>query len=222
MLFNRDYIKIYVVEAKLTTEQVRTLTRSIEENGGRAVTRPEEATIIVSSTRLWNRLRKHLPDRGYVSCDIVLNTLTRANTHAYYVGSMGMCIKESKKIVTLEWLQDSLEKGEQQPFNEKYLIHIPSPLDRLNIVSEDRARAVSPSASATPSPQSRAGSVSTVDTPERDDSPLLHAVQEVAAQGKQAARSPVYPLQPVVLPASNNIAPPKWRNRRFAWVVVRL
>jgi hypothetical protein len=66
LVFNSEHIKVFLVTAKLAPDEVSELTRSIESNGGKCVSRAEEATIIVSNTKVWNRLKKYLPERGYV------------------------------------------------------------------------------------------------------------------------------------------------------------
>lgn len=67
LLFDRESIKIYIVIAKLSPDDVRDLTRTIESNGGAVVDDFHACTLALSSTRIWNRLRKYLPPVGYVS-----------------------------------------------------------------------------------------------------------------------------------------------------------
>ena len=66
-VFDREEVKIFIVVAKLSPDDIKDATRTIESNGGKVVTSVEECTIILSNTRLWNRLRKSLPADGFVS-----------------------------------------------------------------------------------------------------------------------------------------------------------
>ena len=79
LLFDRESTRIYIVIAKLSPDDVRGLTRTIESNGGAVVEDFQECTLALSSTRIWNRLRKYLPPAGYVSssccgCDAVVGS----------------------------------------------------------------------------------------------------------------------------------------------------
>lgn len=67
LVFDRQHIRVYIVVAKLEGEEIRRLTQLVEDNGGKCVARVEEATVVLSKTKVWNRLRKYLPERGYVS-----------------------------------------------------------------------------------------------------------------------------------------------------------
>lgn len=55
-------MKVYVVVAKLTSSELDALNKSITRNGGQVVSSYEEATIVVSNTRLWSRLSRYLTD----------------------------------------------------------------------------------------------------------------------------------------------------------------
>ena len=71
LLFDRESIRIYIVIAKLSPDDVRDLTRTIESNGGVVVEDFQACTLALSSTRIWNRLRKYLPSAGYVSARLL-------------------------------------------------------------------------------------------------------------------------------------------------------
>lgn len=66
-MFNPDYVKIFVIDAKLTPDEARALAKKAEEAGATIVSVFEDATVVVSKTKLWNRLKKYLPPRGFVS-----------------------------------------------------------------------------------------------------------------------------------------------------------
>lgn len=66
-VFDSEEIKIFLVVAKLSPDEIKDATRTIETNGGKVVADVHEATVILSNTRLWNRLKKSLPAEGYVS-----------------------------------------------------------------------------------------------------------------------------------------------------------
>ena len=68
-IFNPDYVKVFFVEAKLTPEELRSYVGLAKDNGATVVSRAEEATVVLSRTKVWNRLKKYLPDGAYV-CDI--------------------------------------------------------------------------------------------------------------------------------------------------------
>lgn len=53
-------MKAYIVVAKLTSSELDNLNRAIVKNGGQVVSSYEEATLVISNTRLWNRLYKYL------------------------------------------------------------------------------------------------------------------------------------------------------------------
>lgn len=59
-IFDKDEMKAYIVVAKLTPSELDTLNKSIVRNGGQVVSSYEEATLVISSTRLWNRLSRYL------------------------------------------------------------------------------------------------------------------------------------------------------------------
>lgn len=68
-VFDNEEIKIFLVVAKLSPDEIKDATKTIESNGGKVVADVQEATVILSNTRLWNRLRKSLPTDGYVCRD---------------------------------------------------------------------------------------------------------------------------------------------------------
>lgn len=59
-IFDHEEMKAYIVVAKLTSSELDNLNRAIVKNGGQVVSSYEEATLVISNTRLWNRLYKYL------------------------------------------------------------------------------------------------------------------------------------------------------------------
>lgn len=65
-VFDSEQVKIFIVVAKLSPDEIKDATRTIESNGGKVVSNVQDCTIILSNTRLWNRLKKSLPSEGFV------------------------------------------------------------------------------------------------------------------------------------------------------------
>lgn len=70
-VFDSEQVKIFIVVAKLSPDEIKDATRTIESNGGKVVSNVQDCTIILSNTRLWNRLKKSLPSEGFVrTCEL--------------------------------------------------------------------------------------------------------------------------------------------------------
>jgi hypothetical protein len=202
-IFDHNETKAFIVVAKLSSEELGALNRSIVRNGGQVVSSYEEATIVIANTRLWGRLNKYLPKYDQVSAlstafrldnCISWRLLTPTATATYTTALIAQ--QEPKQIAHISWVEDSLAAGHQMPLNDKYLIHKP-----MEILAAQRAsRSVSPS-SVPGTPGSTAG-------PSQPS--LLHTVLSHAI-GQQVA--PVRDNEPG---GTERATPPKWRNRRFA------
>ncbi|KAL7010240.1 hypothetical protein EMMF5_000260 [Cystobasidiomycetes sp. EMM_F5] len=187
-IFNPEHVKIFIITAKLTPDEVRDLTRKAEENGALVVSRIEDANIVVSKTKLWNRLKKYLPDADIASLFLLL----KGSNH--------------KRIVLTEWLEDSISSGAQKPFSDAYVVRRPSPLDRVNL---DDAQASIRSVSPTISDVGSIASTATVEPSSDQTAALTEPPSDLA----------IYPTPSTAIWAGTRTAPPKWRNKRFAYVM---
>ena len=66
-VFNGEYVRIFVVDAKLSPEELRDITRKAEQYGATVVGRAQDSTVVLTKTKLWSRIAKHLPAGDAVS-----------------------------------------------------------------------------------------------------------------------------------------------------------
>lgn len=112
--------------------------------------------------------------------------------------------QENKKIVTTDWLEDSIASGTQQPFTDKYMVQTPSLLDQLSLDGDQgRLRSESPA-------------LSDITTSVASDITSTSPQKDGTAEDIEEDRSPVYPTERAATWANKRVTPPKWQNRRFA------
>lgn len=113
--------------------------------------------------------------------------------------------------MTVDWLLDSIKDGSQKPFDDNYLIKVPSPLAHVHLTDDDATSSrasMSPTGASTPTQEA-------TETPNAA-SESLDVPERLEAEGTGASAPIHHPTRATSTWADGRTAPPKWSNRRYA------